>query len=391
MGLTLDGTTYTATVDANGNWTVPLTQAQLSALPDATYPVSVTATDAAGNSTTITSSLVLDKTPPVLSFTDFTGDNVVNYAESIQPQILSGTTTGAETGAVVTVSLNTTILGTAIVDGNGNWSVTLTPEQMATFTPSTTLTLAVTDLAGNTATVPVSLTVDLTPPPGPLVTLDTVSGDNIISTQDVAGGVAVSGTSANLGANGSVEVVINGVPYTTTLDASGNWSTGALPVTAFGNADGSVGITVTATDGTTPVTTSGNVLIDLTAPTLSINTFAGDNQVNGNESTLSQAITGTADIAEAGRTVVVTFNGQTYNAVVQTNGTWSATVPASAMQALTDGTTPITAQLTDAAGNADGYPDSDGRYRRATGTGGRIPRRQRGQRRRPGARSGADR
>jgi len=351
VGLTLDGTTYTATVDANGNWTVPLTQAQLSALPDATYPVSVTATDAAGNSTTITSSLVLDKTPPVLSFTDFTGDNVVNYAESIQPQILSGTTTGAETGSVVTVSLNTTILGTAIVDGNGNWSVTLTPEQMATFTPSTTLTLAVTDLAGNTATVPVSLTVDLTPPPGPLVTLDTVSGDNIISTQDVAGGVAVSGTSANLGANGSVEVVINGVPYTTTLDASGNWSTGALPVTAFGNADGSVGITVTATDGTTPVTTSGNVLIDLTAPTLSINTFAGDNQVNGNESTLSQAITGTADIAEAGRTVLVTFNGQTYNAVVQTNGTWSATVPASAMQALTDGTTPITAQLTDAAGN----------------------------------------
>ena len=85
VGLTLDGTTYTATVDANGNWTVPLTQAQLSALPDATYPVSVTATDAAGNSTTITSSLVLDKTPPVLSFTDFTGDNVVNYAESIQP------------------------------------------------------------------------------------------------------------------------------------------------------------------------------------------------------------------------------------------------------------------------------------------------------------------
>ncbi|WHQ76584.1 Ig-like domain-containing protein [Pantoea sp. Lij88] len=350
--LTLGGTAYPATVDANGNWTVPLTQAQLSALPDATYPVTVTATDAAGNSTTINSSLVLDKTPPVLSFTAFAGDNALNYAESIQPQILSGTATGAETGAVVTVSLNTTTLGTAIVDGSGNWSVTLTPEQMVTFTPSTTLTLAVTDLAGNTAAVPVNLTVDLTPPPGPLVTLGTVSGDNIISTQDVAGGVVLSGTSANLGTSGSVTVTINGQTYATTLDASGNWSTAALPVSAFGNADGSVGITVTATDGTTPVTTSGNVLIDLTPPTLTINAFAGDNQVNGNESTTSQAISGTADIAEAGRTVVVTFNNQTYSAVVQSNGTWSTTVPASAMQALPDGSTSvITAQLADVAGN----------------------------------------
>ncbi|KGD76145.1 Ig-like domain-containing protein [Pantoea vagans] len=350
--LTLGGNTYSATVDANGNWTVPLTQAQLSALPDATYPVTVTATDAAGNSTTINSSLVLDTTPPVLTTNAFAGDNALNYAESIQPQILSGTATGAETGAVVTVSLNTTTLGTAVVDGNGNWSVTLTPEQMATFGASTTLALAVTDLAGNTANGSVAVTVDLTPPPGPLVTLGTVSGDNIISTQDVAGGVVLSGTSANLGAGGVVTLVMNGVTYATTLDGSGNWSTAALPVSAFGNADGSVAITVNATDGTTPVTVSGNVLIDLTPPALTINAFAGDNQVNSNESATSQTLSGTADIAEAGRTVVVTFNNQTYSAVVQSNGSWSTTVPASAMQALTDGSTPvITAQLSDVAGN----------------------------------------
>ncbi|WP_337010030.1 Ig-like domain-containing protein [Pantoea sp. AS142] len=350
--LTLDGITYTATVDANGDWTVPLTQAQLSALPDGTYPVTVTATDAAGNSTTLNSSLLLDTTPPVLNVSAFTGDDVLNYGESIQPQLLSGTAVGAEPGAVVTVSLNTTTLGTSVVDGNGNWSVTLTPEQMTTFGASTTLTLAVTDLAGNTATASVALTVDLTPPPGPLVTLGTVSGDNIISTQDVADGVVLSGTSANLGADGVVTVVINGQTYATTLDAAGNWSTAALPVSAFGSADGSVAITVNATDGTNPVTTRGNVLIDLTPPALTINAFAGDNQVNGNESATSQSISGTADLSEVGRTVVVTFNNQTYSAVVQSNGTWSTTIPASAMQALTDGSTPvITAQLADVAGN----------------------------------------
>ncbi|MSE18384.1 hypothetical protein GKC49_25850, partial [Pantoea agglomerans] len=174
----------------------------------------------------------------------------------------------------------------------------------------------------------------------------------IISTQDVAGGVVVSGTSANLGAGGVVTVSIGDQEYATTLDASGNWSTAALPVSAFGNADGSVTITVNATDGTNPVTTSGNVLIDLTPPALTLNPFTGDNQVNGNESATSQAISGTADLSEVGRTVVVTFNNQTYNAVVQSNGTWSTTVPASAMQALPDGSSPvITAQLADAAGN----------------------------------------
>ncbi|MFP3334800.1 Ig-like domain-containing protein, partial [Pseudomonas sp. SIMBA_064] len=91
------------TVDANGNWTVPLTTAELSLLPDATYPVTVTATDAAGNSTTINSSLVLDTTPPVLNVAAFTGDNALNYAESIQPQSLSGTAAGAEPGSVVSI------------------------------------------------------------------------------------------------------------------------------------------------------------------------------------------------------------------------------------------------------------------------------------------------
>ncbi|MER5028783.1 Ig-like domain-containing protein [Pantoea anthophila] len=350
--LTLAGTVYTATADENGNWSVPLTTAQLSALADGTYPVLITATDAAGNSTTLNSAFVLDKTPPVLTASAFTGDNVLNYAESIQPQTLTGTATGAGTGAVVTVSLNDTPLGTAIVAANGNWSLTLTPEQMATFGPSTTLALSVTDLAGNLATGSVPLTVDLTPPPGPLVTLGTVSGDNIISTQDVAGGVVVSGTSANLGTGGTVTVVINGTSYPTTLDASGNWSTATLPVSAFGETDGSATVTVNATNGTDTVSVSNNIAIDLTPPTLNLDAFAGDNQVNGSESATSQTISGTADVSEAGRTVLVTFNNKTYNEVVQGDGSWSATVPASDMQALSSGSSlQITAQLADVAGN----------------------------------------
>ncbi len=283
----------------------------------------------------------------------FAGDDGLNYAESIQPQVLSGIANGAETGSQLTVSYNGTLLGTAVVGANGAWSLTLTPEQMSTFVaPDTTLTLAVSDLAGNPVTQDLTVPVDLTPPPGPLVTLGTVSGDNIISTVDQqAGGVVVSGTSQNLGATGVVTVVINGVDYSTTIDANGNWTTATLPVSDFGSTDGPVTITVTATDGTDTVTTSGTVQIDLTAPVLTINSFTGDDVVNASESSTRQTISGTADTSETGRTVTVTLNGKTYTGIVQGDGTWSTSVPASDMQALANGETTINAQLTDAAGN----------------------------------------
>ncbi|WP_028715398.1 Ig-like domain-containing protein [Pantoea ananatis] len=351
--VTIGTTDFTAQIAADGSWTLPLSNAQLSALTDGTYSLAITVTDPAGNSTTLNESLVIDTTAPAITGVTFAGDDGLNYAESIQPQVLSGIANGAETGSQLTVSYNGTLLGTAVVGANGAWSLTLTPEQMSTFVaPDTTLTLAVSDLAGNPVTQDLTVPVDLTPPPGPLVTLGTVSGDNIISTVDQqAGGVVVSGTSQNLGATGVVTVVINGVDYSTTIDANGNWTTATLPVSDFGSTDGPVTITVTATDGTDTVTTSGTVQIDLTAPVLTINSFTGDDVVNASESSTRQTISGTADTSETGRTVTVTLNGKTYTGIVQGDGTWSTSVPASDMQALANGETTINAQLTDAAGN----------------------------------------
>ena len=351
--VTIGSESFNANIAADGSWTLPLSTAQLGAFTDGTYPVSITVTDPAGNSTTLSESLIIDTTAPTITGVTFAGDNGLDYAESIQPQVLSGIANGAETGTQLTVSYNGTVLGTAVVGANGAWSLTLTPEQMSTFvSPDTTLTLTVSDLAGNPVTQDLTVPVDLTPPPGPLVTLGTVSGDNIISTVDQqAGGVVVSGTSQNLGANGVVTVVINGQDYSTTIDANGNWTTATLPVSDFGSADGSVTITVNATDGTATATTSGTVQIDLTAPVLTINSFTGDDVVNARETTARQTISGTADTSEAGRTVTVTLNGKTYTGIVQGDGTWSTSVPASDMQALANGETTINAQLTDAAGN----------------------------------------
>ena len=49
--------------------------------------------------------------------------------------------------------------------------------------------------------------------------------------------------------------------------------------------------------------------------------------------------------------MTVTLNGQTYQGVVQPDGTWSVTVPAANVGALADGNATVTASVNDIAGN----------------------------------------
>ncbi|WP_158686211.1 Ig-like domain-containing protein, partial [Cronobacter sakazakii] len=80
--------------------------------------------------------------------------------------------------------------------------------------------------------------------------------------------------------------------------------------------------------------------------------IATDNIINATEKGIDLTITGDSTAIEAGQPVTVLFNGVTYNATVQPDGTWSVDVPAADVQAQSDGELTVTASLTDAAGNA---------------------------------------
>ncbi|STQ61167.1 PKD domain-containing protein [Pseudescherichia vulneris] len=49
--------------------------------------------------------------------------------------------------------------------------------------------------------------------------------------------------------------------------------------------------------------------------------------------------------------MTVTLNGKTYTAIVGTDGNWQLSLPAADLQQLSQGSYPLTATLTDAAGN----------------------------------------
>ncbi|MGK2889631.1 MAG: hypothetical protein ACSLEN_12600 [Candidatus Malihini olakiniferum] len=64
------------------------------------------------------------------------------------------------------------------------------------------------------------------------------------------------------------------------------------------------------------------------------------------------ALSGTTLNVEAGQTVTLTFNGKTYSAIVQTDGTWSTAIPLQDMNQLVNGTQTLTASISDTSGNS---------------------------------------
>ncbi|WP_380179373.1 Ig-like domain-containing protein [Kalamiella sp. sgz302252] len=360
VAVTVGGSTYNAGVEADGSWTLALTPTQLSALGQGVQNYTVVATDVGGNSATAAGSFTVDTALPTVTIDALTGDNALDYEESLTTQTLTGTATDASEGQTVTVTIGTAT-ATGVIAADGSWSVNLTPELMAqlgTTGDTGTITASVTDLAGNTGTATAAVAVDLTPPATPILTLDPISDDNIVNSSDGAT-LTVSGTFANLPAtggvvSGTVAVTINGVAQTATAavdSENGTWTL-TVPNTAANIAEGTATVTATlTTDQGTTLNASSEVLVDRIAPTVTINAFTGDDVLNSAEAAATQTISGTASTSEAGRAVNVTLNGKTYTGVVQADGSWSTAVPSGDLQALGQDGQTITATLTDAAGN----------------------------------------
>ena len=225
---------------------VPIPEEQPPPPPLPSITISPTINTAAGVSATIASGGVTRDTTPVLSGTVSDPDGLSSVSVQVFDQF-NGQTTG---------------LGTATIDGSGNWNLTPT-------TPlsegSHTFTAVATDAAGNTvSTMPVTAIVDTTPPSE---TLSSTIGTNAgVTTTITSGGltkdatVTLSGTVTDLNGVSSVHVFDGGTDLgAATIDGSGNWSltTGVLT-------EGPHSFTARATDN------AGNTSLPTDAVTVTI-------------------------------------------------------------------------------------------------------------------------
>ena len=372
-GITNNGVVNVSGLEAGASWQYSLDNGSSwltgsgssLTLPASVYgsgTIKVKQTDAAGNTSTTTSSaaaMTVDVTAPNApaggikhDASNDTGSSATDNITKNKLPVIAGT---AEANATVAVTINGTTY-TTTADSSGNWSVTVSSNLPdGSYTPS----IKATDKAGNSTTAN-----------GTAFTVDTAVAANgtggLASTSDsgVKGDNRTNDTTPDLSgtaeAGATVKVVVNGVTYTTTADANGQWSltvTGALSngvtytptiqvIDAAGNATAAVNGTPFTIDTVAPSNgTAGLASMSDTGTT-------GDNKTNDNTPVLS----GTA---EAGAKVELTVNGKTYVTTAGSTGAWSVdlqtsiavgdSVPAAV---LANGSYTPTIKVTDAAGNA---------------------------------------
>ncbi|WP_404997371.1 Ig-like domain-containing protein [Enterobacter sp. SORGH_AS_0287] len=346
--ITFGGKSYTATVDASGNWTATVPSADLGSLKEGDASVQVSVTNVNGNSASAGREYSVDTTAPTVSIDIVSDNNIINASEAQQDLVVNGIT-NAEAGQTVTVTLNGKDY-TTTVQADGSWSLSVPSTDLSGITDGNyTITAAVSDKAGNPASVDRDVLVDTTVPQ---LTIHTVSDDDVINSVEHAQALIVTGSVTGAAAGDVVTVTINNKSYTATLDAAGNWSVGvpAADVNALAAGDHSITATLTDKAGNSNSATH-DVAVNLTAPVLTIDTVSDDDVINSTEKTQDLTLTGTASGLAAGAIVTVMLNGKAYSATVDDNGLWTATVPADQVGALGEAIYTLTASATDAVGN----------------------------------------
>ena len=338
-------------VDGSGNWTLTVG----TALGAGTYSITAKARDAANNlstastalSITIVSAAASVTSPPHLSPASDSGSSSVDGITTITTPTFTGT---GEAGSTVELFRSGSIsLGSTVVDGSGNWSITVTT---ALGDGIYSLTAKATDIAGQTgaASTALSLTIDVTASAAPVITAisrDTGVSDSDQITSDNT--LVISGISA---AGELVTVFRNSAQIgTTTADGGGAWS---FDYTGTTLANGVHTFTAKSTDlagNLSDESTAFLVEIDLSTPAAPlIVAIANDSGASASDGITRNATLILSGTAEAASIVTISQNlvGVIGSVTVDGSGAWSFDYSGTT---LPDGDYVFTAFASDKAGN----------------------------------------
>lgn len=316
----------TVVVDGLGKWLYPISPA----LSDNTYKITVTTTDAAGNTSESSdeTSLIIDTEIPAKPLITGPADTLLN---TNQP-VLSGT---SEPNSAVIIYLDGVRVDSITTDADGNWN-TIVPIILTDGTYE--ITTKAIDPAGNISDISEkqTLEIDTQIPAKPVAEL--TSGTSPLKENKPS----FNGTAEP---NSTINIYVDGVVIgTATTDASGNW-TYTLP-SALSDGDHIIGITATDAAGNTSVLSEElNITIDTEVPEKpSLPVLSGSSNDNSNNNMPSFS-----GSAEPNSTISIYVDGVVVGtATADADGKWTYTLPSS----LDDGDHTISVIATDAAGNS---------------------------------------
>ncbi|WP_454436246.1 Ig-like domain-containing protein [Thauera mechernichensis] len=315
---------YVATV-SNGTWSTD--SIVVSSLQNGVYPVTASVTDAAGNpAQAAVRNLTVALEAPAISIGVVAGDDVLNIIEAGQPLTLSGTAANIADDTAITVRFNgVDYAGTVVA---GSWSVTVPAINLAGLTHGVSYTVSA-SAAGATASRVVS--TDLR---APTITVNAVTGDDLINIAEKASGFVVSGTAS---AGAEVTLQLGSLARSFTASADGTWSYRFEPADVSGFAQGNYVLAASARDAAGNVGTAAQRTIgfDLTAPAAATVALVEDTGAN------------TTDRLTRNGTLSVTGVEQGASVSYSTDGgvTWAASFTP------VEGLNNVKVRVSDAAGN----------------------------------------
>ncbi|MCD9518710.1 Ig-like domain-containing protein [Photobacterium phosphoreum] len=359
--VTINGTDYITTVNADKTWIVDVDGSALVNNSSDDVHASVTTNDGAGHQATATTerpytvdtiiaaSIIID---------NITADDIINIAESKANIAVHGTVgDDVKVGDTVTIIVGTQTYTTTVQTGN-TWTVNVPGQVLVdNGTDNVKATVTTTDIAGNIATANAdhSYTVDTTIAAS--ITIDNITADDIINIAESKTDIAVHGSVGDdVKVGDTVTIVVGTQTYTTTVETGNTWTVNVPGQVLVDNGTDNVKATVTITDlaGNTATANAEHAYSVDTSITASItiDNITADDIINMAESKTDIAVHGSVgDDVKVGDTVTITVGTQTYTTTVETGNIWTVNVPG---QVLVDNGTDnvkATVTTTDIAGN----------------------------------------
>ncbi|RJG42042.1 Ig-like domain-containing protein, partial [Motilimonas pumila] len=384
--LTVNGKTFTGPVDVNGNFSINVPGADLVADGDNVIDASLAATDAAGNSITVTDtegySVDTEMTNTAITLDEnITADDIINAAEAGQQIPVTGKASGDfQTGDIVTLTVNGKTF-TGPVDVNGNFSINVPGADLVADSDKVIdASLAATDAAGNSITVTDTegYSVD-TVMKDTAITLDAnITADDSISLAEGNQTIAITGqVTGDFQLDDLVTLIINNNTYTGKVAANGTFSIDVVGSDLVNDTDSTIfaslaatdaagnSVTVTDTEGYTvppvAVVDTGSVTEaygqPVNAPSASIN---GDVLVNDRTLGVSEPVIGVQAGSASGDVsgnIGSAIQGDFGSLVLNANGSYEYVLDNqnSSVQGLNDGQTltdTFSYTITDGKGNS---------------------------------------
>lgn len=260
-------------------------------------------------------------------------DNAIDYFEHANATVVSGYVRDGNPGDTVTVTLH----GKEYSGTLGNdamWYVNVPQSDIAKIpNGKVTVNASHTDSAGiaHQASSEITLQAGAAKPTGPVLMLNKVTGDDVLSAVERGGELLISGWGRNINEGYEVTVTLNGHQYHATTTKDSRWTITIPQQDMQALPEGQITLLASLGHGgrvseVAKTLTLNNDGAGKASPSLSIDTVSSDDTISLYEIGAATFITGHATHIPAGSRVKLTISDKVFYGQVTDDGVWSAKV-----------------------------------------------------------------